>query len=174
MKKALFVIIAFAGITIALTWYWTHGGRHLYGQFFKVIAPPIYDLIGFGDARIGAFRQRYINFVPFVGLVLVTPGVTHRRRALGLVGGLVALSIGHLVLNLTEGVTRGAHLPFVPSLISDALPLVFWVLVAFPAINGWFASALVPPEPRSVAGDEDDRGRESEEGPLTDPQEAEL
>ena len=146
MKKAILVILAFAVITIGLTWMWTHGGRNLYGQFLKLIAPPIYDLIGFDGARVGAFRQRYINFIPFIGLVLVTPGIALRRRALGLAGGLVALSVGHLALNLTDGGTRGAHLPFVPSIVSDALPLLLWVIVAYPVISDWFATALVPPE----------------------------
>jgi hypothetical protein len=146
MKKAILVIVGFAAITIILTWLWTNGGRNLYGQFFKVIAPPIYDLIGFDDARVGAFRQRYINFIPFVGLVLATPGIALRRRALGLAGGLVALSCGHLALNLTEAGVRGSHLPFVPSLVSDALPFVFWIIVAYPVISEWFTAALVQPE----------------------------
>ena len=101
------------------------------------MAPPIYDLIGFGDARVGAYRQRYINFVPFVGLILVTQGLGWRRRALGLACGLFALSVGHLALNLTEAWSPKRHLPFVPSLVSDALPFVLWVVAAWPAVAGW-------------------------------------
>ncbi len=136
------VIVGFAIITIALTWLWTEWGRRAYGHFLLVVAPPIYDLIGFGDARVGAFRQRYINFVPFVGLVLVTPRLSPRRRAIGLLAGLFALFVGHLALNLTERVYKGAHLPVVPSMISDALPLLLWIVVAYPVVSDWFAHAL--------------------------------
>ena len=135
MKKAVLVVAGFCVITILLTWFWTEGGRVGYGRFLKAVAPPIYTLIGFDDARVGAFRQRYINFVPFIGLVLVTPGIPLRRRMIGLALGLLALFVGHLALNLTERMQPGRHLPFVPSLISDALPFLLWVIVAYPALG---------------------------------------
>ncbi|MBJ21774.1 MAG: hypothetical protein GY910_15230 [bacterium] len=147
MRRAFLVIVTFAAITMLLTWLWTHGGRGYYGYFLKLVAPPIYDAIGFGDARVGAYRQRYINFIPFVGLVLVTPGIVFGRRLIGLFGGLFALFVGHLSLNLTEGVHPKAQLPVVASMISDALPFVIWILVAYPVISGWFADVLVPPAP---------------------------
>ena len=50
MKRAIPVILGFVVITIALTWVWEEGGRHLYGRFLKTVAPTIYDWIGFGDA----------------------------------------------------------------------------------------------------------------------------
>lgn len=139
------VILGFAVITIGLTVFWIEWGRLHYGQFLKFVAPPIYDLIGFGDARVGAFRQRYINFVPFVGLVLVTPRLAWKRRFTGLAAGLGALFVGHLALNLTERVHRGGHLPFVPSLVSDALPFLLWIIVAYPVLSTWFVETLVPP-----------------------------
>ena len=142
MKRAILVVVAFAAVTILLTWFWTEWGRLHYGNFLKLIAPPIYDAIGFDGSRVGAYRQRYINFVPFLGLVLVTPGILLRRRLLGLIGGLVTLSAGHLALNLTERVHRGAHLPFVPSLVSDALPFIVWIIVAYPVISQWFSASL--------------------------------
>jgi len=127
---------AFVAITLALTALWEEGGRILYGRMLKAVAPPIYDLLGFDGARVGAFRQRYVNFVPFVGLVLVTPGLSARRRALGLALGLLALFAGHLALNLTEtGTGRARQLPLVASLVSDSLPFLFWLVVAAPALS---------------------------------------
>lgn len=148
------IVLGFAVITIGLTVFWIEWGRLHYGQFLKLVAPPIYDLIGFGDARVGAFRQRYINFVPFVGLVLVTPGLAWKRRFTGLAAGLGALFVGHLALNLTERVHRGGHLPFVPSLVSDALPFLLWILVAYPVLSTWFVAALAPPPTPSPTRDE--------------------
>lgn len=141
------MLLGFVAITIALTWFWTEWGRQAYGHFLREVAPPIYDLVGFGDARVGAFRQRYINFIPFIGLVLVTPRVQAKRRILGLVAGLVALFAGHLVLNLTELMQPGAHLPFVPSLISDALPFVLWVAVAWPVLAPFLPGLAADPSP---------------------------
>lgn len=135
MRRTLLRIVAFVAVTLALTWIWEEGGRVAYGRFLKLVAPPLYDLIGFEGARVGAFRQRYVNFVPFVGLVLVTPGLTLRRRLGGLALGLFALFAGHLALNLTEiGQGRTRHLPMVPSLVSDTLPFLLWLLVAAPAL----------------------------------------
>ena len=162
MKRGVLVVVAFVLVTIGLTWFWEEGGRRQYGLFLKTVAPPIYDAIGFGDARVGAFRQRYINWVPFVGLMLVTPGLAWRRRAVGLFGGLGLLFVGHLALNLTERVHKAAQLPFVPSLLSDALPFVLWILFAWPVVSGWFAAALAtipnpaeaenaPPDPNGDA-----------------------
>lgn len=135
MRRTLLRIVAFVAVTLALTWIWEEGGRVAYGRFLKLVAPPLYDLIGFEGARVGAFRQRYVNFVPFVGLVLVTPGLTLRRRLGGLALGLFALFAGHLALNLTEiGQGRTRHLPMVPSLVSDTLPFLLWLVVAAPAL----------------------------------------
>ena len=145
MKRPLLVVLGFVAITIALTGFWEESGRMLYGRFLKSVAPPIYDLLGFGDARVGAFRQRYINWVPFVGLMLVTPGLAWRRRAGGLVAGLALLFVGHLALNLTERVHKAAQLPFVPALVSDALPFLLWILFAWPIVSRWFTTALAEP-----------------------------
>ncbi len=148
MKKILLRVAAFAAITLLLTWLWGEGGRMAYGRFLKDVAPPIYDLIGFEGARVGAFRQRYVNFIPFVGLVLVTPHLSARRRALGLLLGLAALFVGHLALNLTEvGAGRARHLPLVPSLVSDTLPFLIWLIVAAPSVAQWLPAAPGPAVP---------------------------
>lgn len=142
MRRAIAVVLGFLVVTIALTWFWEESGRLLYGRFLRNVAPPIYDAIGFDGARVGAFRQRYINWVPFVGLMVATPGLSWRRRLGGLAGGLFLLFAGHLALNLTERVHKAAQLPFVPSLVSDALPFVLWILFAWPVVSSWFGSAL--------------------------------
>ena len=144
MTRALLRILAFAAITLLLTWLWEEGGRLQYGRFLKLVMPPVYDALGFEGVRIGAFRQRYVNFIPFVGLLLVTPHLTARRRALGLALGLFALFCGHLALNLTEtGGGRARHLPLVPSLLSDTLPFLVWLIGAAPALAHWLPAAAV-------------------------------
>ena len=138
MKKTLLVIAAFAVASVGLTWLWNEWLRLAYAHFLNFVAPPIYDLIGFEGARVGAFRQRYVNFVPFVSLVLVTPGLGLRRRMLGLALGVLTISASHLALNLTERLQPGHSLPLVSSLLSDAFPFVVWLFVAQPVVSGFF------------------------------------
>ena len=69
--------------------------------------------------------------------MLVTPGLTLKRRFVGLVIGLVVLFATHLGLNATQ--VRGEpQLPLVPSLVSDTLPFLIWIIAAFPALSRLF------------------------------------
>ena len=135
MKKSVLIVLAFCVISIGLTWIWNEWARAHYGHLLNAVAPSIYELIGFEHARVGALRQRYINFVPFVSLLLVTPGLTLQRRTIGLVLGLFSIFVSHLALNLTELLQPGNSLPIVPSVISDALPFLVWIIVAYPALK---------------------------------------
>ena len=154
MKRAAIVLLAFFAITLALAWLWTNGGREAYGRFLLAVGQPIFDAIG-ADVPIRPMRERYINWIPFVGLVLVTPGIAFARRFLGLFLGLVFLSACHIGLNLLTSDPRGRHLPLVPSMLSDALPFVVWFLVAWPVVASWFQRALesgVQADPEEEAG----------------------
>lgn len=135
MKKAILIVLAFCVISIGLTWIWNEWVRVSYADFLTAVAPSIYELIGFEHARVGALRQRYINFVPFVSLLLVTPGLTLRRRTIGLALGLFSIFVSHLALNLTELLQPGNSLPIVPSVISDAFPFLVWIVVAYPTLK---------------------------------------
>jgi hypothetical protein len=146
MKKTVLIVLAFGVVSIGLTWIWSEWARAGYAQLLDTVAPPIYELIGFGDARVGTRRERYINFVPFVSLLLVTPGLTLRRRTIGLGLGLFSIFVGHLALNLTEILEPGHSLPMVPSIISDALPFLVWIVVAYPVLKKYLP---VPTEPDS-------------------------
>jgi hypothetical protein len=141
MKKIALIVLAFIAISIGLTWVWNEWLRTLYAHLFATVAPPIYDAIGFGDARVLARRLRYINFVPFTALVLVTPGLALKRRLIGLAAGLVTLFVSHLVLNLTSVLQPGPALPVVSILISDAFPFFVWIVVAYPTLAQYLPAA---------------------------------
>ena len=144
MKKALLIAVCFGLISIGLTWFWNEWARAGYAQLLKTVGPPLYDLIGFEGARVGANRERYINFVPFVSLVLVTPGISLRRRSIGLVLGLFTIFVSHLALNLTEIIQPGRSLPIIPSIASDALPFLVWIFVAYPTLAKFLPVASEP------------------------------
>jgi len=145
MKKTLLIIVCFAIISIGLTWFWNEFARESYADLLKTVAPPIYKLIGFEGARVGALRERYINFVPFVSLLLVTPGLTLKRRSIGLVLGLFTIFVSHLALNLTELLQPGRSLPAIPSVVSDAFPFFIWIFVAYPVLAKFLPVASEPP-----------------------------
>jgi hypothetical protein len=145
MKKAVLIVLAFVVISIGLTWFWNEWARVSYGHFLKAVGPSIYELIGFGDARLFAFRERYINFVPFISLVLVTPGLSLRRRTIGLALGLFFIFASHLALNLTElfDPSRPA-LPVVSSIVSDTMPFLVWIVIAYPVLAKFLVAAAAP------------------------------
>ncbi len=138
MKRLILPILGFLVITLALSFYWEEaGGRQAYAVFLKTKGAGLLDVLGIEGVRVAGGRIRYINWIPFVGLMLVTPGLTLKRRFLGLVIGLVVLFATHLGLNATQ--VRGEpQLPLVPSLVSDTLPFLIWIIAAFPALSRLF------------------------------------
>jgi len=150
MKRTLLVVAGFIVTTLVLAWGWEEAGlRDGYARFLETTGRPLLDSIGLDDVRIVGERMRYINWIPFVGLMLVTPGLSWRRRGTGLGLGLVALYASHLLLNATH-VGRAGQIPLVPSLVSDTLPFLLWLAGAHPAVRSWFTSALaatLAPEP---------------------------
>lgn len=156
MKRPALVVLGFVAITLVLAWSWEEAGLRIsYARFLKTTGRPILDLVGLEDVRIVGGRLRYINWIPFVGLMLVTPGLTVRRRGAGPAIGLVALYASHLLINVTQ---RGGapQIPLVPSLVSDTLPFLLWLAAAHPVVRTWFASAVAStggPEPE-VSGED--------------------
>ncbi len=150
MRKALFVVLAFCVISIGLTWLWTEWLRALYGTLLAFVAPPVYEWIGLGDVPMRPMRLRYINFVPFVSLVLVTPGLTMARRGAGLTLGIFAIFLCHLGVNLTAALAPSAALPVPAALFSDAFPFVIWFLVAYPVVKRTLMGVLEDEKPTDV------------------------
>ncbi len=145
MKKIVYAVLGFVAISIVLTWLWSKWGSAVYGDVLQLVGRPLYDMIGFEHARVIEGRLRYINMIPFIALVLVTPEITLTRRCLGLVLGLFVLLGSHLALNLTASVKFGHALPIVSALFSDATPFVLWLAVAYPALV-----RLIPSKSESI------------------------
>jgi hypothetical protein len=132
MKQALWFGIKFVALTAPLTWLWVVAdGRELFArQFFVPIAGTIYDALGLEIRAV--WRERYIHFVPFIALVLLTPRLGARRRTLGLLGGLVAMFCADVVINgiAQYGHRRPVDLSMPLKVMSDALPFAVWAVVA--------------------------------------------
>ena len=123
-------VAAVAG-TVALTGLWIAVGFDLYAQAFAVVAGAAYDALGL-ERAVPLARERYVNAIPFVALVALTPRLGWRRRALGLAGGVAALFAANVALNATAlylDPELGRY-PAGLSLVSDTLPFVLWAAVA--------------------------------------------
>jgi hypothetical protein len=71
-----------------------------------------------------------MNYIPFVGLVLATPGLGISRRLRGLAVGVIVIFVSHLLFNLTATRENGFQLNEATAVLSDALPIVLWALIA--------------------------------------------
>ena len=121
--------LSFVLITWPLTWLWLEGGEYKYLAFLREVGDYVYGLLGIEGVRIRS-RVRYMNLIPFVALVLVTPRLGLLRRSVGLFVGLVILVLSHLAFSYM--LYRSHRILYPPVLIniSDALPLALWAVIA--------------------------------------------
>ena len=136
--------LGFLTLTILGLWAWVYGGQRFYAQILVWSASWVYPLFGLGGIPLAAARLRYVNIVPFVALMLVTPGLSWKRRSVGILAGLLFLHFSHLALNATprlidigrEGLGPNTLSPIF-MIVSDGLPFVLWAFFA----PGFFVAA---------------------------------
>jgi hypothetical protein len=130
MKRILLFALSFSALTLVLTWLWLAGGNAFYGLTMQPVAREINEWMGLSGPGT-MLRNRFINIVPFVSLMLITPRLSLRKRLGGLAIGLLVLAVSHLALNamaVSQQATR--TLPPTAALLSDAEPFVLWFLLA--------------------------------------------
>jgi hypothetical protein len=141
--RVLWLLFKVGVVSLPLTWWWFEWGRRAYGRLFVEISTPIYALIGV-TAYQGGVRERYINYIPFLVLMLVTPAIGWRRRLFGILVGAAVIFVFHLGFNLwaevafpLDGTRGGGFSFFLPAvLLSDALPFILWVLICHEVVGG--------------------------------------
>ncbi len=128
MKPALLFLAKFVCLTVPFVWLWQVGGVYVYQALYSPIADMIYGWLGFEGVATPA-RDRYINLIPFVALMVLTPKLSIRRRLGGTAIGLLLLFLMHIAVNLTANPAT-LRLPRWSSLILDAAPFFLWVIIA--------------------------------------------
>ena len=98
-KRALFFAAKFIGLSVPLTWLWMEWGRGAYGRFFTSMAKPMYDLMEL-EMQPGGARERYVNYIPFLVLMFITPRLTIARRVMGTTVGVMAIFTFHLIFSV--------------------------------------------------------------------------
>jgi hypothetical protein len=128
MKATLLFLIKFVLLTAPFVWFWQVDGLRMYHAVLSPVADAIYGWLGFEGVATPA-RDRYINMIPFVALMVLTPNLSIRRRLGGIAIGLLILCLTHIAVNLTAN-PHTLRLPRRFSLILDAAPFFLWVIIA--------------------------------------------
>ena len=139
MKKELWKFLlklAIFSLILGFLWFWKL--QDFYPFLLKPAAIPFFQWVGVKKWYLSWVLDHFTNIVPYIALVLATPGILKRWKwtLLALFGGLVALMISHLFLSwmvyhysaeyqFTKSFFRRTF-PFF--LLSDGLPLPLWLL----------------------------------------------
>lgn len=144
---ALRFVVSFILLSLPLTWLWVEWGSGAYAWILRNLGGAMYSLVGLDGLRIPA-RERFINFIPFIALVIATPRLTGRRRLIGLFAGIGLLFFSHLVFNaIAERSSYKASFPPILGTFSDALPFALWALIARQFIREMTRSAVSRGDP---------------------------
>jgi hypothetical protein len=128
MKPILLFLAKFICLTAPFVWLWMAGGMIIYDALYSPIADAIYGWLGF-EGVATPVRSRYINFIPFLALMVLTPNLSTRRRLSGTTIGLLIIFSMHIAVNLTAD-PRTHVLPRMVRLILDAAPFFLWIIIA--------------------------------------------
>jgi hypothetical protein len=158
-KRVVLLTLEVVAVTIPLTWLWLAGGREAYHGVFVRVAAPLAAWLGLPSYQLIAVPQRFINYVPFLALMIVTPRLSLARRVLGTLVGFGVIGVGHLaffVLSVAvyaeHGMTPRAISALFPALLlSDSLPFILWAVIARGVLRDAIARAA-----RSVFARADD------------------
>jgi len=128
MKPALLFLIKFICLTAPIVWLWHIGGWKLYHALYSPVAEAVYRWLGLEGVEATS-RIRYINLIPFVTLMVLTPNLSTRRRLTGTAIGLAILFAMHIAVNLVAN-PKTQVLPQMVRLMLDAAPFFLWVVIA--------------------------------------------
>ena len=161
MKQLLLLLLKTLAVSVPLTWLWIEWGQNAYGALFSQLALPIYSALGMTAHIPEGARDRFINYLPFLILMLITPSMSWKRRAGGIAVGFVAIFFAHVAFDYATSLTdlpggqidqRGMRGRVSANAFSDALPFVLWVLIAWGALRERLSRWLPQLEARSNDG----------------------
>ena len=81
MKTAWF-ILKFVALTVPLTLLWNEWGRGAYGGVLHDVSGTIYGWFGLDELQTQGPHDRYINYIPFLALMMLTPALAWRRKVM--------------------------------------------------------------------------------------------
>jgi hypothetical protein len=123
---------------------WIEGGRDAYYRFFIDITQPILGWFGYPKSQLGSVPQRFISYVPFLALMLITPRISPARRMCGTAIGFFVLFLSHvgfvvasiLAYDVYGETPKAIQAVFGVMLLLDSLPFILWAVICWEVIRG--------------------------------------
>lgn len=136
--RPLLLFLEFAALTVPLTWFWIAWAQQAYVAFFELAASPVLGALGIVNVADSPALKRFVSYVPFVVLMVITPRLDLRRRLLGTGVGLVLIFLCHVGLVAVEHLAvEAATRPedsfsrvFPLAMFADAFPFILWAVIA--------------------------------------------
>ncbi|MBW1844194.1 MAG: hypothetical protein JRE38_01610 [Deltaproteobacteria bacterium] len=153
MKPAILFLVKFVCLTAPFIWLWHVGGFRYYHALYSPVAEAVYGWLGLEGVEATS-RIRYINLIPFLTLMVLTPNLSTRRRLGGTAIGLVILFAMHIAVNLTAN-PRTQILPQMVRLMLDAAPFFLWVIIAREFVRDFMQRGTVRAAEKEPAKSED-------------------
>jgi len=155
VRRLLRLLLLFFALTLPLAWLWDRWGQDVYIRLLWAIREPLYDVLGLHPRRGNPVGPRPFAIVSFAVLMLITPGMSWRRRAIGSVVGLALIVGFHLLFLLVSdlaysafGRSRRALTKIVPFLlINDGIPFLVWIWLARDFLRRSIPALAEPTQP---------------------------
>jgi len=149
-RRFLLLTLEFLLITVTLGWAWIEWGRTYYLKVFVKLATPIFILIGVTELKAQLVIDHFINYVPFLVLMVITPSLTMKRRVIGTAIGFVIIFFGHILLasvafvaSSKYGQSQEAFSTLFPAfLFNDSLPFILWAIISAGYLKTVVAGAM--------------------------------
>ena len=150
--RPLFIFLEFVVLSVALTWLWMAWAQEAYTLFFEWLAGPVLRAIGIGSVADSPAAKRFISYVPFLVLMVITPSMNLRRRLTGTAVGVLLIFLCHVGVVAVEHLAQTRHRPtsdpfstvFPAAMFTDALPFLLWAIIAKDFVRETFARAFSP------------------------------
>ncbi len=144
MKRNLWLfLLKLLPATLLLGWLWFTQCQHAYPYWIDPLATFFFKLFKVRTWHLALTAEHFTNLVPYLALLLATPGIIKhwRRSLLALFGGLVVIVLVHMFMSVAiyfiveaYSMSKSAYRIIVPIyLVNDALPLILW-LAFFPKV----------------------------------------
>ncbi len=160
MKARPFLLfLEFVVLSVALTWLWLAWAQDAYTDFFEWLAGPLLRTVGVAEVAESPAVKRFANYVPFLVLMLITPGMSLRRRLAGTVVGVPLIFLSHVGVVAVEHLAQTRDRPtsdpfstvFPAAIFTDAFPFILWAIIAKDFVRETFSRAFFAQAPKRGA-----------------------
>lgn len=137
-KRLLLLVLEFLVLTVPTAYVWIEWGRTAYLRVFVMLSTPILIFLGVEEFKPNLVQEHFLNYIPFLVLMVITPQLTLRRRIIGTIIGFVIIFFDHIglvsmayVAHSNYGLSAKAFSTLFPALLfSDSLPFILWAIIA--------------------------------------------